>query len=104
MHSEDKLQFLFCTIGYAMCNFADPLCPVQQVRKQILLSTLQRRNQSQQYSRELLQSSCHLLVISFPSVFKSMWGLSKCRHNLTEHLHIRTHLHAYLHSAFTLLI
>lgn len=83
MRSDNRLVFLFCTSCYALCIFAGSLC-LAQVRKQILLSAVQRTNQSQQHSREL-QPACHLfLVILFPSVLKSMWNLSKCVLNFTE--------------------
>lgn len=92
--SEDRVPLLFCALRYAVCLFAGPLCPVHQVRKQILQFTLQRRNRSQQCSRDLLQSLCRLfLVISFPSVFKSMGVLSGWVHTqfYGEHPHMHTH-------------
>lgn len=68
-----------------VCLFAGPLCPVHQVREQILWFTLQRRNQTQKHSRDLLQLSCRLFpVISFLSVFESMCVSCGCAHSARE--------------------
>lgn len=86
-----------CSVPHALsvCLFAGPLCPVPPVGKQILQFTSQRRNQSQQHSRDLQSSLLLFQVISLPCVQKSgcfEWVHAQfCR----EHLHVHTHVQVH---------